>query len=167
MKKLLISAVLLMVPSIVGKSSIDTVQSTNLVDTIVDAIEKGSIAEVTTNVRKLSCSERSLEEKTTALARLYAIAKAVRKNQEDNVRIGNSWIDSFTTLGGPLVVFNSFMSVLTERGMKSPLRRWAEILAGTYATYKGYKCWYQNRCIGAAQKVEEYVEDALEEVKKG
>ncbi len=137
----------------------------------------------------------SQKEHKDILKDLKASAETVRKNQEDNVRIVNSWTDSLTTIGGSLVAlyglrvllggsekerygrygrYNAMgedVSGLSEKLFRIPFVGKALSLAmipvGAYAAYNGYKCWYQNRCIGAAQKVEEYVEDALEEVKKG
>ncbi len=91
MKKILISALLLSVPAIICDDSAadkfvdaiqDIAQSANLADNTIDAIEESDLVEVTTNLRRLDCSDRTQEEKVTILTKLYAVAAQVSDQRE-------------------------------------------------------------------------------------
>ncbi len=107
MKKLLIGLVLCVAPSVIclpfGKDSTadkfvgalqDIAQSANLVDDTIDAIEKISINDVTTNLRRLDCSEKGQEEKVVILTKLYAVATEVSDQQEKVLETAFGWSPS-------------------------------------------------------------------------
>ncbi len=143
---------------------------------IAQDIERSDYLGAKAHLTRLSRINLSQKKHKDILEDLKVNAETIRKDQEDSVRIGNSWADSCTTFGGLTVVLYSLRGLLDARSdydAESGLTPIGIALllvmvsTGAYAAYKGYKCWYQNRCIGAAQKVEECVEDALNEVKKG
>ncbi len=101
------------------------------------------------------------------LKNLKVHAETVRKDQEDNVKIGTSWVDGLSTIGGALVAWYGLAHNLVPRNGIATVRNLLMVPLGVFVAHKGYKCWYQERCIKAAQKVEECVEDALDVVKEG
>lgn len=56
---------------------------------------------------------------------------------------------------------------IIPRLLNKKIMNGAAALLGGYMTYKGITCWYQNRCLAAAKKVEDLLEETLTEVKEG
>ncbi len=101
MKKLLISALLLAVPTIncfpYGKNTADTLveavqdiaESSNLPSKIITGIGKFDKASVETNLRKLQCSDKTQEEKVVLLTKLYTVASHETDKWEQKAKEGN------------------------------------------------------------------------------
>ncbi len=167
MKKSLLAIVLLS-PSLLAHKEV--------VREIAQDISRSDYKSAKAHLIRLNRFNLSQEDHKKILKNLKVNAKTVRKNQEDNVKISTSWIDSLSTIGGALVAWYGLTHVPCytwddDEGETinslSSIRNVLLIPVGAYAAYKGYKCWYQERCIKAAKKIEEYVEDALDVVKEG
>ncbi len=123
----------------------------------------------------------SKHEHKNIIKDLQENAEHIRTDQEDHLSIAHSAIDTSLLLGGTVLGLKGLRALLGfgkkvyiiggfgfswEKNHNYALGI-ASLAAGLTAISKGYQCWYQQRCIKAAKKVEEVLEDAYTEVKEG
>ncbi len=161
---------------------------------IAHNVERSEMKSAQVHLQRLHRFSLPQNEHKKIIKDLQDTAKQVRETQENNVRVGNSWIDGISTVGGSALVMYGLKTLLGSGRVQRERRSLLQeddgygqrsrqgsgssflgralyglplLAAGGYAAYKGYKCWYQQRCIGAAKKMQECLEDALLEVKEG
>lgn len=135
---------------------------------IAEHIANSEPEKVEARLKKLYRYNLSYDDHKDLLKEFLADAQAIRKAHETAPHIGNSWVDAGTTLLGGLLSLEGFKRTIgysyigIDRLTGIPL-----LSAGISLGYVGYHCWYQKRCLEAAEQVEQHIEDALVELKKG